>query len=182
MGQLSAEDRAQITAYLERTREALLETTSDMPPARWTWRAAEESWTAAECAEHIVIVESILLTRALKTADREVEPERAAKTAGKELKLVERLPARLFKAKAPDGMHPTGRYSGPGEFHSEFAAVRTRVIDMVRESNAPLHHVVDPHFALGDLTGAQWLWFIAAHSERHLNQIREVMASPGFPA
>ena len=34
---------------------------------------------------------------------------------------------------------------------------------------------------LGPLDGYQWLVFIAAHTERHLAQLREVKADPKFP-
>ena len=42
------------------------------------------------------------------------------------------------------------------------------------------------HFAplgpLGDLDGYQWLLLLASHTDRHVAQMQEVKAQPGYPS
>ena len=144
----------------------------------WRRRPDHDNWSPAECAEHIVIVESRLV-KAIKAgvAAGKSEPERAAAIAGKEEMMRKRIPSRSVKVKAPEPMVPSGRIATPAEFLEEFQSVRAQSIELAASNNPLVDTFVMPHFVLGDFTGTHWLWFIALHGDRHLNQIREILAS-----
>lgn len=182
MGQFSDAEREELCAYLTRGGDEFLSLTSSLSNAQWLWRPRETGWTCAECAEHVLIVESGLLRRVLAVMGSAPEVERAARVAGREKKMVERMPLRQVKVDASAALRPAGRFATPGEFAERFAAQRGETVQLIQTTGAPVHHVVEPHFIIGDLTAAQWFWFIGAHGARHLNQMREIQSLDGFPA
>ena len=56
-----------------------------------------------------------------------------------------------------------------------------RESDIAKSSKDDLRVHFIKHFALGDLDLYQWLLLIPGHNERHMKQIAEVMADPGYP-
>ena len=164
---------------LHSSRDSWVHAASPLTAVEWRYRSSPESWSVAECAEHIVIVERALCLQIEKgLAEGKPDPARAAALAGKEKMLQKRVPGRAVKVKAPAGMEPTGALENPAAFIEAFAPARARSIELATATDpSALETVVFPHFALGDLTGGQWLWFVALHGERHLNQAREVLAA-----
>lgn len=61
-----------------------------------------------------------------------------------------------------------------------FRERRTKTIDYASNTKDDLRNRVGES-PVGPMDAYQWLVFIAAHSERHLAQLREVKADPGFP-
>jgi uncharacterized damage-inducible protein DinB len=164
---------------LHSSRDNWIHAVRPLSSAEWRYRTADDSWNTAQCAEHIVVVENALFRQIEKglAEGRLPDPERAAALAGKERMLRQRIPARLVKVKAPEKMVPTGRMESPSEFIREFQEVRKLTLDLATATGpAALETIIFPHFALGDLTGSQWLWFIALHADRHLIQAREALA------
>jgi hypothetical protein len=58
---------------------------------------------------------------------------------------------------------------------------RGATLEYVRQATDNLHHHFAPLGALGDLDGYQWLLLLASHTERHVAQMDEVKAHPGYP-
>ena len=75
---------------------------------------------------------------------------------------------------------PTGELSRQ-EVLGRFAASRAS-IEAFLESAADHRNHAMPHPVIGLLDGYQWVLLIAAHSQRHTNQILELKAGPNFPA
>jgi hypothetical protein len=89
------------------------------------------------------------------------------------------IPDRSHKAKAPEPLTPTGRWT-PAEALEHFQKSRGRTIAFLQSTPDLRAHLVDS--PLGQpLDGYEWLLFISAHSERHTKQILEVKADPNFP-
>ena len=69
---------------------------------------------------------------------------------------------------------------GQAETVAAFKDRRTKTIAYASKTQDDLRgRVADS--PLGPLDAYQWLVFMAAHSERHLAQIKEVKADPKFP-
>jgi hypothetical protein len=62
-----------------------------------------------------------------------------------------------------------------------FRSNRDRTIEFVSTTQQDLRSHFSPHPAAGMLDCYQWTLLLAAHTDRHVQQMREVMADPGFP-
>jgi hypothetical protein len=92
------------------------------------------------------------------------------------------IPDRTKKAQAPEPLQPTttAKLGGQAETIAAFKDRRTKTIDYATSTKDNLRGQVGDS-PIGPLDAYQWLVFMAAHSERHLAQIKEVKADPKFP-
>jgi hypothetical protein len=182
MPQLTPEDRAFLTAHLIRTRDLLLTVIANLRPDQWTFRSDDESWTIAECADHIASIEKLtfsMVSKRLQAA--EPDPQRASEVQKKTPWILEAVPSRHARVKVPPGIENTSHSETPAEFAALFQDRRAALLNYVSETDHPLHDRVAPHPIFKDLDGFQWLLMISLHSERHAAQIAEVKAHPAFP-
>ena len=79
-------------------------------------------------------------------------------------------------------MTVAGRIKGGHGLRQGLVPVSYTHLDVYkRQTQDPLREHFFKHPVLGDLDAYQWILLISAHTERHVNQILEVKASPGFP-
>jgi uncharacterized damage-inducible protein DinB len=167
-------------AQLERTRAGVVDATKGLSEAQWKFKPGPDRWSVAEVLEHIALTEDYLLEN---TSHKVMEAP--AGKADRDYKSVDKFVSsaiadRTQKAKAPEPLHPTGRWS-PQETLQRFLTSRDRTTEFLKSTPDLRDHVVDS--PLGQpLDAYQWLLFIAAHSERHTKQILEVKSDPNFPA
>jgi len=181
MSTLTSEQREALVADLERSHQLLIETASGLSPEQWNWKPAPDSWSVAECLDHVAIVEQMLNTRLARMAAAQADAEAAERVAGREGVATTAGRSRENKRQAPEMARPTARFATLAEFDAHFTPLRMQTIEFVRTTEAPLHALVEPHPALGELSAHQWIWFLSAHSERHAEQAQEVRKAPGFP-
>jgi hypothetical protein len=62
-----------------------------------------------------------------------------------------------------------------------FEKARAANLELVRTTKQDLRAHFGPHHVFGLLDTYQWLVFRSAHSQRHILQIEEVKARPGYP-
>ena len=97
--------------------------------------------------------------------------EHLAQTAGKLERLQEHVATRASPIETPPKVVPSGRFGNwPGSLEA-FLAARPKTVEMAQHVSAEHDRRVKEHPLLGNLTLRQWLWFAAAHSERHAAQI-----------
>ena len=178
---MTSEERQRALDYLEQTKTAILSETAGFTEDQWRFKPSPEQWSPAECVEHITIVEqSLLRTLQRLGASPPANENDLASTRGKDEIIPKRVGARRGRAQAPDRAQPTNRWPDPAILIATFIATRDETILYARSTDHPLRSICHPHMALGPLDGFQWLLFVAAHSERHLHQLLEGKASPGF--
>src|ERR1700730_10049938 len=168
--------------YLESTRTMFLDATAGLSDAQWRFKPAPEVWSVGECAEHVALVEDRLFAMILRFAtEPPASAEDLAQVEGKEDLLVRMVTSRSRKASAPEEVCPANRWPTPELLIAHFTESRDRTIAYARAGAEGLYTHIRPHFVLGPLSGYQWLLFQAAHSERHIKQMDEVKADPGYP-
>jgi hypothetical protein len=174
-------ERERAIGYLEQTKAVYLKETSGLTEAQWRFKPAPESWSVAECAEHIAVLEDVIFARIQGMADLPMAPaEELAQIAGKEDLMVRMVTSRSRKVQAPEAVRPTNRWPTAELLVEHFTQSRDHAIAFVSSADG-LRNRTHPHFILGPLDGYQWLLFLAAHSDRHLKQIAEVKATPEYP-
>jgi hypothetical protein len=168
-------ERQRVLDYLEQTKSAILSSTAGFTEAQWRFKPAPGQWNAAECLEHIAIVEqSLLRTLERLAAAGPANDHNPGATHGKEEIIMKAVPARRGKVQAPEPARPTNRWPDTATLVASFVEIRDRTILYVRSTEHPLRSFSHPHMVFGPLDGYQWLLFLAAHSDRHLRQLLEL--------
>jgi hypothetical protein len=174
-------ERERAVKYLDSTRAQVVEIASRLSDAQWRWKQAPERWSVAECVEHIAATEELVFERMMGALKEEPQPEKKAAAKGREELVVRAVPNRGTRVQAPEEVRPTGRWPRRDDQVRAYEKIRGVTLEFARTTQRDLRSHFYPHFILKDLDVYQWLLFLAAHNDRHLAQIREVMADPGFP-
>ena len=97
--------------------------------------------------------------------------------------VIQAITSRTQKFQAPEPIRPTGSFATRAETLDAFRQARDNTIAYVRETKDDLrnHFAPMPALARGEADAYQWFLLIAAHTERHLAQLKELSEQPGFP-
>ena len=177
---LSKEELTRAVEYLDKTRDSVIAATKDLSEAQWSFKPAPERWSVAEVTEHIAAAEDMLM--GLIQSQVMTAPARTEATDVKAIDelVLQAIPDRSHKLKAPEPLIPTNRFNTPTDSLKHFKESRAKTVSFLNETKGLRDHAIDS--PLGKkLDGYEWVLFIAAHSDRHTKQINEVKADPNFP-
>jgi hypothetical protein len=168
---------AELRAFVDAQRSAVLSAASAVPPDRWSERPAPECWSLTELFEHLYLVENIC---ARVVERRALEARAAGHPAETETSSMlgaldgTGLTDRSRKLAAPERVAPTG------------GLTREQALESLARSHATLHDgfraaegmalctVKAPHPRLGEIDLYQWILFIGQHEQRHVAQAAEI--------
>jgi DinB superfamily len=177
--ELTQAEKDKALGYLESTKQDVLDATKNLSPAQWNFKAAPDRWSIAECMEHIAAAEDYIrgsiesgVMKAPAVPGRDI----AAIDAG----IIANVPERSHKVQAPEAIKPTNRFGSPQASLDHFVESRATTENFLKTTTGLRDHAADSP------TGQKWdayefILLIAAHSERHTNQIKEVKADPNYP-
>ncbi|MCX6589798.1 MAG: DinB family protein [Acidobacteria bacterium] len=183
---LSQGERDRAMSHLHATRKLFVDATANLSEAQWKFKPGPDRWSVAECAEHLTESETFLrglLTGTIEKAAVD-EAKREARRKDREAmdaKVAVMISDRSQKAQAPEPLRPMGKLGGQPQVIDLFRQRRDETIAMVEQTKADLR---GRYFGMGpgmEMDLYQMLFMISAHTERHVKQMREVMAAPGFP-
>jgi hypothetical protein len=176
-GGMSADERALLVEMLEISRDRLRTTLRDASDELWHQRPAGGGWSAAECAEHLVLSEEFLpgIIRGVILAAPE-NSSVATKLRGIYSIVAPAMPDRSVKLKTLRCLEPRGTWATRAEVRDAFLARRAVTLDYVRTTCDALHHHVAHIGEMGLRDGYQWLVLLAAHTDRHVEQMREALS------
>ncbi len=173
-------ERAAHLKSLKYTHERITQLAETLTPQQWTFKSAEDRWSIAEVAEHILISEQGL--KEIINGPLMSSPKTEASAENRGEMIMTFMRDRSQKFQAPEQARPAGRWPSQKEFRAAWKAERSATIEWVKTTDADLHghRFENPAFGMAD--GHEWLAFLVGHAERHVLQIDEVMADPRFPA
>jgi len=177
---LSKEELTRAVDYLEKTRAGVLAATANLSEAQWNFKPAPDRWSVAEVTEHIAATEDFLM--GMIRGQVMTAPARTEATDVKAIDdfVLQAIPDRTHKLKAPEPLVPTNRFNTPKDSLQLFQDSRAKTISFLQEAKDLRAHAIDSPTGK-KLDGYQWVLFIAAHSDRHTKQLNEVKADPNFP-
>jgi len=164
---------------LEAVRAQVLKEVGELSQAQADWRPSPQDWSVGEIIHHLTLAEvstGKLTSKLLKEAGDGVRP----------------FPPDLT-AFAPIPPWPPGPREAPPIVRPESGQPINRLLVDMRAARERSRQSVerlggiDPrpltwrHFAFGDLHLGQWWMLQTRHDADHLDQLRRVKASPGFP-
>ncbi len=179
---MTSEQRDQVCHLLESSFSALNVAVNSLSDSQWAFRPAPSVWSAAQCVEHLVEVETGVNGRIQALLlDGFSEPGLCAEAIGKERLLRRAVPSRTRRAEAPRQPANSIEFSAPNTALTVFQSVRERTLAFARTTQDEVERYVYPHFVFGQLNIYQWLLMLSLHCERHTAQIEELKANPEFP-
>lgn len=178
---ISDEERKMAAEHLAQTQERLTNTVDGLSEAQLNFKATPESWSVAECVEHLTISENMfngMLQGALKEP---ANPAMRDSVTMPDEKLLGFISVRDTKVKTPEPFEPTGKYGTHEETLKAFTTKRQEHIEYINTTEDDLrNHYGKLPFATID--GLQIILFMSGHTERHVKQMEEVMAHENFPS
>jgi hypothetical protein len=169
--------RVELTGQLKETRDTFLAGVSGITEAQAKFKPAPDRWSIEECAEHLALVESGLLARLAQ----EWSPSERIERPERQLELRELGMNREIKRQAPQRVHPTGRFGSLSKALEQFVENREKTIAYLGNCQDDLHARTVAH-PIATMTCHELVVMMAGHTLRHLAQIREIRAAPGYPS
>ncbi len=185
-GSLSKAEREYLVEYMKQTKKKFLGEISGLSEAQMKFKPSPFRWSISEVAEHLALSEDVLYSlvtqRVMKSpAQPHLKGENGPRIKDRAIVmfLTNRAAQRL---QAPDPVRPsrTVKFATLGDVLDRFEKSRARNIAYIETTKDDLRS----HFsanAIGLIDAYQWLVVLAAHTERHTEQILEVKAHPNFP-
>jgi hypothetical protein len=174
---LTQGERDRAMSYLHATRKQFLDATAGLSEAQWRYKQAPERWSVAEVAEHIALTEDFLFgiiqDRVLK---QPATPEKKEERRKNDSRIAPLMTDRSQRAQAPERLQPAGKWPNRDAVAEAFKERRDRTIAFIRDTQTDLRAHATRSQVFGELDAYQWILYIAAHSERHIQQIEEVKA------
>lgn len=179
---LTQGDRDFTVSALHASRKLFIDTISGLSQAQLNWKPAPDRWSVLETAEHIVLSEDFIPQLAQKSLQSPATPEKRKPNAREiDAKVLAGVADRTQKAKAPEPLTPAHKFKDAAQLIAAFKAARDKNIAYIRTTQDDLRSHFTPSAGFGELDALQWYTLTAGHADRHVAQIKEVMATPGFP-
>jgi len=164
---------------LETVRADVLKEAEGLSQAQADWRPSPQDWSVGEILHHLTLAEIAtgkLTSKLLKDAGDALAPFPRDLTAFAPLPPWPPGPREAPPVVRPEQGHPIDRLLAD----LKAARVRTRQ-SLERLAALDPRPLTWRHFALGELDLGQWWTLQARHDGDHLEQLRRIKASPGFP-
>jgi DinB superfamily len=179
---VSQAEKDRALAYLESTKNGVVEATRGLSDPQWNFKAAPDRWSIAEVIEHLAAAEDMI--RGMNQEQVMKSPAIPARDSAELQKIdamvVAMVPDRSHKIQAPEPLKPTNRFGSPTDAQKHFLESRATTEEYLNTATDLRAHAIDSPMGV-KLDGYEWILLIAAHSERHTKQMLEVKADPNFP-
>ncbi|MFZ1057939.1 MAG: DinB family protein [Candidatus Rokuibacteriota bacterium] len=166
---------------LQAMREKVLKETKGLSQAQADWRPSDTDWSVGEILHHLTLAE---INTGKLTSKLIKEAEAAGRLAPypSDLKVFAPLPPPApGPMEAPPVVRPEKGHP-IAQLLADIKSARERSRQSIeRLASVDARALIWKHFALGELNLAQWWMLQARHDGDHLQQIRAVKASRGFP-
>ena len=166
----------ELIEYLDRERADLDLAIAAMPAERHNTKPSADAWCAAEVVNHLAISDrrvTALLTKITGDARGNGAPPDTDTSPILPTIDVRKVLDRTTKIRNPRGDPPPECNVADGL--AALDAARRDLKALLQKKDLPnLGGVTAPHPAFGPMTGYEWVAFMAAHTRRHADQIREI--------
>lgn len=167
--------------YLKNSKLALQKELKGLSQEQFNFKPAAGAWSIKECLYHIVLAEAGSWKSLEKAMKEPAKPEMRSQLPYADDELLQKIAARTDKMMAPAPLVPQhATWKSPADALAAFKQARMQYLKYIKTTTEDLRN----HFTelpVGKVDCYQFLLYIAAHSERHLEQVRDIMAHPSFP-
>jgi hypothetical protein len=178
----SPADKERAMAYLEKTKDGVIDATKGLSDTQWNFKPAPDRWSIAEVVEHLAAAEDLIrgLVQEQVMKSPAIAPRDPAEVKKIDDGVLVQMPDRSHKMQAPEPLKPTNRFGSPEEAEKHFVESRSTTEAYLKSATDLRIHAMDNPVGV-KMDGYEWILLIGGHSERHTKQILEVKAEPNFP-
>ncbi len=178
---ISKKERNSAIDLLKDTEKGVIKAVAGLSEAQLNFKPAPDKWSVEDCVKHIATTEQGLWQMTNGAIQQAANPEKRADIKATDEEVIKMIESREHKVKTAPSMEPQNTpYKSLAEALESFKTDRAKLIEYVKTTDADLrNHVVT--LPPGSFDSYQMILFIAAHSNRHTQQIEEVKADPNFP-
>lgn len=177
---ISKEERSKAIDHLKKTNVELLKTVKGLSEAQLNYKPTADAWSVAECVEHIAISETNIFGIVQMTLKNDPDPSMRSEVKMSDEQLVGVIESREQKVKTRPEFEPSNKFGSYDATLMEFKNKRKSNMKFVKSSEDDLRNRYFD-FPFGKVDAYQVVLFMSGHTKRHTDQIKEVMASEGFP-
>lgn len=179
---VTKEERKAGVKYLKHTQKLFLDSVKGLSEEQLKWKAAPDKWSVFEVSEHIALAESFIFD--LIAGQLMKAPANSGKASDITMEqIMTMVPDRTNKFQAPEPIRPDkAPWMSMPDAMAAFKQRRATTISFMEKGNDDMRErfFMNPAFQK-EIDAYLWIAFLSAHTERHVKQILEVKANPGFP-
>src|ERR1700761_7915064 len=178
---LTSQEREKAIELLKQTESGVFDAIKGLNEAQLNFKPAADKWSVAECVKHIAAAEKVLWAMAEPALTQPANPEKRSELTFTDDALVKAVEDRTHKSKTFSALEPANSpYQTVPEALAAFKEKREKLIELVKNTQMDLRDRVLA-LPVGTYDCYQFILLIAAHSNRHTQQIKEVMLNQNFP-
>ncbi len=177
---LSKAEKDKAIMHLKDTKAKLLSAVKGLSDAQLNWKPDGDTWSVAECVEHLAISEGAIFGIVQGTLKDSPDPAKRSEVKFSDDQVIGLIEDRSTKVKTRPNLEPT---QSLGDFKATLKAFKTgrkKSIKYVKKTEDDLRNRYFT-FPFGTVDSYQVVLFLSGHTGRHIAQIEEVMANPAFP-
>lgn len=160
---------------LDDNTSAILTVANNCTPEQLNARIGE-GWSVLEVLEHIFITDKVIYKK-INSPQGGTHTEEEILGNGKLQHIL--VNKRDTKITAPDTLQPKGVLQDTAGFEQLFTTHRDQLKEEISNGTLTIDNRIYKHPFLGDMTVADWLYFVVYHAQRHLDQVKEILNSKG---
>jgi hypothetical protein len=177
---LTDPERLVAMTELTTSHDKLLSDLDGLSEEQLNYKSSPDSWSIAECTEHIAISENNIFGMLKGTLKTPADPSRRGEVKMGDEQILKMIADRSKKLKTQEVMEPTGKFGSHAATVKEFKTKRKASIQYIATTQDDLrNHYAEMPFGVMD--AYQVLLFMSAHTDRHIAQIEEIMEDEDFP-
>ncbi len=177
---LTDAERDMAVKKLTNSQKEMLNALDGLSDAQLNYKPDAETWSLAEITEHLAITENMIFGMVTESLKTPADPSRRGEVKMTDEQILGFIEDRSTKIKTQEPMEPTGQF---GDFESALEAFkdsREDHIDYIKDTDDDLRNHY-AQFPFGTLDGLQVVLFMAGHTDRHVQQMHELMSDVDFP-
>lgn len=178
---LTEKERKDAVELLTKTEQGVFNSLLGLSDAQLNFKPSPDRWSIGECVKHIAVTEMALWQMTDGALKKAANPEKRSEIKVTDEQVIQMIESRAQKVKTLPPMEPQNTsYKSTPDALASFFDNRKKLIEFVNTTNDDMRdHVVT--LAPGSFDSYQMVLFIAAHCNRHTQQIEEVKADPNYP-
>lgn len=178
---LSKEERKLAVDFLTTTQKEILEASKGLSETQLKFKPSPDKWSVEDCLKHIAMSEQMIWGMVEGSLKQPASPEKRVNVKFKDEEVIKNIEDRSTKRKTFAPLEPVNTpFKSAEEAILSFSGSRDKLIGYVNTTNDDLRNRVN-ELPVGVYDSFQMILFIGAHSNRHMQQINEIKADPGFP-
>lgn len=178
--ELSKDDRSKMLNHLKQTQNELFATVKGLTTEQLNFRSSEDSWSIAECVEHIAISEKNIFGLVEAALQTEPDVSRRSEVQMSDEQVLGIITSREQKVKTRPEFEPEERFGDYAGSLKTFKERRKENLTFVKRTEEDLRNRYCT-LPFGTIDACQAMLFLSGHVQRHTDQIKEIMESDQFP-